>query len=193
MTISGILQQLSSIKSGIKSALQGLGINMSNVPFTEYGSQISSIVNRGAVNQTITPSESAQSYTIPKGYHNGNGKVTVGAAPLVTSNTSAVIKGNTGSSATITIGSKVICISGASSMWEVYTLTLKATIDGSSVTLTNDNGTLVEDFGYGSGAGRRAKQLMWINNKTYKNSTFTNATISGTDGDSTSCISAVKY
>lgn len=36
--------------------------------------------NQGAVNKTITPSDSQQIYTIPAGYHNGNGKVTVGAA-----------------------------------------------------------------------------------------------------------------
>lgn len=39
--------------------------------------------NNGAVSQTITPSESVQSYTIPAGYHNGNGKVTVNAAEPV--------------------------------------------------------------------------------------------------------------
>ena len=38
--------------------------------------------NNGAVSKTITPSTSSQSYTIPKGYHDGTGKVTVNAAPV---------------------------------------------------------------------------------------------------------------
>lgn len=38
-----------------------------------------SMTNRGAVSKSITPSASTQTYTIPKGYHNGSGKVTVAA------------------------------------------------------------------------------------------------------------------
>ena len=33
--------------------------------------------NNGAISTTITPRASAQTYTIPAGYHNGNGKVIV--------------------------------------------------------------------------------------------------------------------
>ena len=39
------------------------------------------MVNNGAVTHSITPSGSAQSYTIQAGYHNGFGKVTVAAVP----------------------------------------------------------------------------------------------------------------
>lgn len=35
------------------------------------------MVNNGAISKTITPSGSDQIYTIPEGYHNGNGTVTV--------------------------------------------------------------------------------------------------------------------
>lgn len=46
------------------------------------GSKINgSMTNNGAVSKSITPSTSSQSYTIPAGYHNGSGKVTVAAAP----------------------------------------------------------------------------------------------------------------
>ena len=38
-----------------------------------------SMKNNGAVTKTFTPSSSAQSYTIPAGYHNGSGKVTCNA------------------------------------------------------------------------------------------------------------------
>lgn len=37
------------------------------------------MTNNGAVSKTITPSTSAQTYTIPAGYHNGSGKITVSA------------------------------------------------------------------------------------------------------------------
>lgn len=37
------------------------------------------MTNNGAVSKTITPSTSAQTYTIPAGYHSGSGKVTVSA------------------------------------------------------------------------------------------------------------------
>ena len=44
------------------------------------GSKISGTMSSmGAQTKTITPSRSAQTYTIPAGYHNGSGKVTVSA------------------------------------------------------------------------------------------------------------------
>lgn len=39
--------------------------------------------NNGAVSHIITPSDFVQFYTIPKGYHSGNGKVTVNASEKV--------------------------------------------------------------------------------------------------------------
>lgn len=41
-----------------------------------------SMKNNGAYTISITPGTSAQSQTIPEGYHNGSGVVTVAAAPL---------------------------------------------------------------------------------------------------------------
>ena len=41
------------------------------------------MTNNGAVSKTITPSMSTQTYTIPAGYHNGSGKVTVKAVDTV--------------------------------------------------------------------------------------------------------------
>lgn len=39
------------------------------------------MIDRGACTASYTPSLSEQSYIIPKGYHNGSGKVTIKAAP----------------------------------------------------------------------------------------------------------------
>lgn len=40
-----------------------------------------SMENNGAVTKTITPSSAVQTYTIPEGYHDGSGKVTISAIP----------------------------------------------------------------------------------------------------------------
>ena len=46
------------------------------------GSKISgSMANNGAKTATYTPSTSVQTYTIPAGYHNGSGKITINAVP----------------------------------------------------------------------------------------------------------------
>lgn len=104
-----------------------------------------------------------------------------------------IINAKTGNGLEININSKVICICGSFSMWEYPAMTLTATIDGSNITLNNNNGTLKESYGSGSGAGRRNKMQMWINNKTYKDKLFTKAKVSGTDVDSASTISVVTY
>ena len=48
------------------------------------------MVNNGAVTKSITPSTSSQTYTIPEGYHDGTGVVTVNAAPTSLINGDAV-------------------------------------------------------------------------------------------------------
>lgn len=110
-TITEQIATLNQVKTNIKNKLTGKGIDMSNVPFTGYSGKIDtlkiasgnagagdvltgktfsnstnvglsgSMANNGAVNKTITPSLSSQTYTIPAGYHNGSGKVTIAAAP----------------------------------------------------------------------------------------------------------------
>lgn len=49
-----------------------------------YTAKTGTMANNGAVAQTITPSGEAQEYTIPAGYHNGSGKVSVLAIPAQT-------------------------------------------------------------------------------------------------------------
>lgn len=62
---------------------------LSGVTFTSSVglNQTGTMTNRGSVACTISPGKDAKSYTVPAGYHNGNGKVTVnGDANLVASN-----------------------------------------------------------------------------------------------------------
>ena len=69
-------------KSKIVSSALGIALGLtSNTTIADISTKISNIVNNGAISKTITPSTSSQSYTVPKGYHNGTGKVTVNAAP----------------------------------------------------------------------------------------------------------------
>ena len=72
------------------------------------GSKISgSMANQGAQNKTITPSASAQSYTIPAGYHNGSGKISV---PAVSNLSAANIK-------------KGVVVGGVTGTWSGYVAT----------------------------------------------------------------------
>lgn len=66
-----------------------------------------SMTDRGAQTKTITPSASAQSYTIPAGYHNGSGKVSV---PAVSNLTAANIK-------------KGVVVGGVTGTWNGYVAT----------------------------------------------------------------------
>lgn len=53
------------------------------------------MANNGAVSKTFTPTASAQSYTVPLGYHNGSGKVTVNATPTQTKTINANLQAQT--------------------------------------------------------------------------------------------------
>jgi len=68
------------------------------------------MTDNGAVSKTITPSSSTQTYTIPKGYHNGSGKVTVSA---VSSGTS-ILKGKT---IVISAGTHYLSVYGVNSIY----------------------------------------------------------------------------
>ena len=70
------------------ASLIGSNVTLANAAnlltgYTAYGKSgtkyTGSMKNNGAVTKTFTPSSSAQSYTIPAGYHNGSGKVTCNA------------------------------------------------------------------------------------------------------------------
>ena len=89
-TPSKIVEAIKSIynnryNAGVTATKKGTAVAsdvLSGKTFTNASSvNISgTMTNNGAISKTITPSASTQSYTIPKGYHNGSGKVTVNAA-----------------------------------------------------------------------------------------------------------------
>lgn len=58
MAISDLLTQLNKTKQAIKQAISNKGVNMSNVPFTEYASKIEEIYSIPTKTQTVTQSVS---------------------------------------------------------------------------------------------------------------------------------------
>ena len=100
-----------------------------------------SMTNNGAVSKSITPSTSAQSYTIPAGYHNGSGKVSVAAAPTSLINGDAV-------AADVLSGKKFF-----SDSYTVKTGTM--TNNGAvSPTALNAGGSYTIPAGYHNGSGK---------------------------------------
>lgn len=73
--LSNKIQSFENTKSEIASSGLGvaLGLAVSNT-WAQIVAKLKTVVNRGAVNATI--STSGGSYTIPEGFHNGSGKVT---------------------------------------------------------------------------------------------------------------------
>lgn len=73
--LSNKIQSFEDTKSEIASSGLGvaLGLAISNT-WAQIVAKLKTVVNRGAVNATI--STSGGSYTIPEGFHNGSGKVT---------------------------------------------------------------------------------------------------------------------
>ena len=127
-TIAEQITTLNQVKTDIKNKLLEKGADMNNVPFTSYagkidtlrissgnaaasdvlsgktfsnssGSLTGTMTNNGAVSKSFTPSAASQSYTIPAGYHNGSGVVTVAATPTSLidgdATTANVLKGKT--------------------------------------------------------------------------------------------------
>ena len=124
MAINPKFLSIKSVKNAIKKKLIDKGVNMDNVPFTDYPSKIDDVApvlsgdattanvlkgktfystdsankltgtmtNNGAVSKTITPTTATQTYTIPQGYHDGSGKVTVAGAPTSLINGDALVE-----------------------------------------------------------------------------------------------------
>lgn len=73
MSISTEIARIQQDKSKIKTKLIDLGLASSTSNLDDCASAIEGIENRGAVSAQITE---GNTYTIPKGYHNGSGTVT---------------------------------------------------------------------------------------------------------------------
>lgn len=72
MSIQTEITRLTNLRNKIRTALVGLGLAQNTATLFDCASAIEGIENRGGVSVQVREGES---YTIPKGYHNGAGTV----------------------------------------------------------------------------------------------------------------------
>ncbi len=75
MSVQTEISRLQSLKSKIRTKLVALGLVESAATLSDCADAIDTIKANGAVSKTLDTT--TKSYTVPGGYHNGNGKVQV--------------------------------------------------------------------------------------------------------------------
>lgn len=72
MSVASYIASIEASRNVIRNKLVELGMAASNDKLDKLAQAIESIINQGAVSVTV---KEGDTYTIPKGYHNGNGTV----------------------------------------------------------------------------------------------------------------------
>lgn len=72
MSVATYISSIESSRNVIRNKLVELGMAASNDKLEKLATAIEGIINQGAVNITV---QEGDTYTIPRGYHNGNGTV----------------------------------------------------------------------------------------------------------------------
>lgn len=75
MSVSTEVTRLQQARNAIRTKLYALGLVAATAKIDDCATAVEGIANNGAVTKTL--STSTTSYTIPKGYHNGSGKVSI--------------------------------------------------------------------------------------------------------------------
>ena len=70
--ISTLITGLQTARNKIRTKLQEMGLSTSTAKLSDCAAAVESIENKGAVQATV---QEGDTYTIPKGYHNGSGTV----------------------------------------------------------------------------------------------------------------------
>ena len=78
MSVQTEITRLQGLKTRQRTKLVGLGLAQSSDNLEQLTEAVEGIQDNGAVSGTI--SEKAGAYTVPKGYHNGSGKVQIASA-----------------------------------------------------------------------------------------------------------------
>ena len=73
MSIASEIARLQGIRNAIRNTLVGWGAANTTDTFDEIATKLGTIQNNGTVNASVKEGET---FTIPKGYHNGSGTVT---------------------------------------------------------------------------------------------------------------------
>lgn len=93
MSVSEQITRLQGLRNTLRTRLAALGLAGSAADLEDCVTAVEGIADNGAVNKTLD--SATQSYTVPAGYHNGNGKVIIaGEERTVTAN--GVITPSTG-------------------------------------------------------------------------------------------------
>lgn len=129
MSIQTEITRIQGLKAAIRSKLVGMGIISSgSATLEECKDAIEGIADNGAVDKEI--SEKTDTYTVPKGYHNGSGSVKIADAEQA-----KIISGN------IKSGITILGVAGAYAGEA-------AKLQHKSVTPTESEQTVVADEGY---------------------------------------------
>lgn len=78
MSIATEVSRLQNLRNALRSKLITLGLVESQADLEDCVTAVEAVEDRGAVTGTIATKEG--SYTVPKGYHNGEGKVSISSA-----------------------------------------------------------------------------------------------------------------
>ena len=77
MSTATQIQRLTAARDTIRTKMVALGLSESTDLLDALAEDISAIANRGAVSVSLDATTGNQSYTVPAGYHNGNGAVSI--------------------------------------------------------------------------------------------------------------------
>ena len=77
MSTATQIERLTTARNTIRTKLVDLGLSESTDLLDALAEDISNIANNGAVSQTLDATTGKQSYTVPAGYHNGSGSVSI--------------------------------------------------------------------------------------------------------------------
>lgn len=139
-TFAQMAENIASLKLGSGTAQKAHVLSPYTFTNAEGVEYMGEMTDNGAVSKTITPSTSSQSYTIPKGYHDGTGKVTVNAAPT------SLINGD---------ATAANVLSGKTFFSDSYTAkTGTMTNNGAKTASLNCGGSYTIPAGYHNGSGK---------------------------------------
>ena len=83
MSNAGISEIYETARNRIVNSALGVALGLtSDSEILDVAVTIEGVVDNGAISKTFTANSTTQTYTIPKGYHNGSGKITVNPITL---------------------------------------------------------------------------------------------------------------